>query len=138
MLKKSISYEDYNGVQRTEDFYFNLSKAEIAEMELSVNGGLSTMLQKIVATQNNTELMAIFKKLLLAAIGEKSLDGKRFVKNKEITDAFEQSEAYSELFFELMDANKMADFITSILPKDLAEKTKQFKGQTLEQLNAGK
>jgi len=134
MLKKTISYEDYNGVQRTEDFFFNLSKSEIAEMELGVDGGLSELLKKIIATKNNKELMAQFKKLILTAYGEKSADGKRFIKSPEISEAFSQTEAYSELFFELMDADKASNFVNSILPKQLAaevDKQKMVSGSTV-------
>lgn len=122
MLKKSITYSDYNDVQRTEDFYFNLSRSEIAEMELGVDGGFSELLKKIIATKNTKELMAQFKKLILTAYGEKSADGKRFIKSPELSEEFSQTEAYSELFFELMDADKAANFVNSILPKDLVPK----------------
>lgn len=123
MLKKTISYKDYNDVDRTEDFYFNLSKSEIAEMELGVDGGLSELLKKIIATKNNKELMAQFKKLILTAYGEKSPDGKRFIKSEELSTAFAQTEAYAELFFELMKdgGEKAAEFVNSILPKDMIQ-----------------
>jgi len=121
MLKKTISYTDYNDVERVEDFYFNLSKSEIAEMELGVEGGLSALLQKIIATHNNKELMAQFKRLILKSYGEKSPDGRRFIKSSDLSEAFSQTEAYSALFFELMDAEKAAEFVKGILPKDLAE-----------------
>ena len=101
MLKKTITYVDYNGNERTEDFYFNLSKAEVMEMELSTTGGLAEMIQKIIAAQDSPAIIKIFKELLLKAYGEKSPDGKRFMKTKEITQAFEQTEAYSQLFMEL-------------------------------------
>jgi hypothetical protein len=121
MLKKTISYKDYNDNQIVEDFYFNLSKSEIAEMELEVVGGFSELLKRIIATKNNKELMAQFKKLILKSYGEKSADGKRFVKSSDLSEAFSQTEAYSELFFELMDADKAAAFVNGILPKELQE-----------------
>jgi len=121
MLKKTITYTDYNDIERTEDFYFNLSKSEVAEMELGVEGGLSETLKKIVATHNNKELMAHFKRLILKAYGEKSPDGRRFIKSADLSEAFSQTEAYSALFFELMDGDKAAEFIKGILPKDLAD-----------------
>lgn len=120
MLKKTINYVDYNGVERKEDFYFNLSKAEVAEMELSVDGGLSNMIERIVNSKDNKEIIALFKQIILKAYGEKSPDGKRFVKSKEISEAFSQTEAYSELFVELaLNEEKAANFIKGILPLDL-------------------
>ena len=120
MLKKTINYTDYNGVERKEDFYFNLSKAELTEMELSTAGGLAEMIQKIVDTQDTPKIVKIFKDLVLKAYGEKSLDGKRFIKNDEIREAFSQTEAYSELFMELeREANAAAAFVNGIVPKDL-------------------
>ena len=101
MLKKTITYVDYNGTQRTEDFYFNLSKAEIMEMEMSTTGGLAETIQKIVAAQAAPAIIKIFKDLVLKAYGEKSPDGKRFIKSEEISTAFAQTEAYSQLFMEL-------------------------------------
>lgn len=120
MLKKTVNYVDYNGVERKEDFYFNLSKAEITEMELSVDGGLTQMIKGIIDAKDNKEIMKLFKGIILKAYGEKSADGKRFVKSEEISKAFSETEAYSELFIELlMDEQKAADFIKAILPADL-------------------
>lgn len=125
MLKKTITYTDYNGVERTEDFYFNLSPAEIMEMEMSTSGGYAEMLQRIVAAQDAPTIIKIFKELVLRAHGEKSADGKRFIKNDEIREAFSQTEAYSILFMELAtDANAAAAFVNGIMPANLnAEKT---------------
>lgn len=120
MLKKTITYTDYNDNERTEDFYFNISKAELTEMELSTVGGLTELIEKIVNTQDGPKLVKIFKDLVLNAYGEKSADGKRFVKTEEIRNAFAQTEAYSELFMELAtDANAASAFINGIMPKDL-------------------
>ena len=120
MLKKTVTYTDYNGVERTEDFYFNLSKAEVTEMELSVDGGLAQMLENIVNSKDNTEIVRMFKELVLKAYGEKSPDGRRFIKNKELSDAFSQTEAYSEIFMELaLNEQAAADFVNGILPKSL-------------------
>lgn len=120
MIKKSIKYTDYNGVERVEDFYFNLSKAEVTEMELSIDGGLSAMIQKIVDSNNNKEIIGMFKKIILKAYGEKSEDGRRFIKNEELTEGFAQTEAFSELFVELaLNENKAAEFVKGILPSDL-------------------
>lgn len=118
MLKKSIKYTDYNGNERTEDFYFNLSKAELAEMELSTQGGLAEMINRIVAAQDAPSIIKIFKDLILKSYGEKSIDGKRFIKSAELSDSFAQTEAYSELFMELAtDSKKAADFINGVMPK---------------------
>lgn len=122
MLKKSVTYTDYNGVERTEDFYFNLSKAELMEMELSTTGGLAEMIQKIVAAQDGPAIIKLFKELVLKAYGEKSPDGKRFIKSAEIAEAFSQTEAYSDIFMELAtDADAAAKFVNGILPADMAK-----------------
>lgn len=118
MLKKTVTYTDYNGVERTEDFYFNLTKAELTEMELSTEGGLEAMIRKIVAEKNAPAIIKIFKELVLKAYGEKSPDGRRFIKNDEVRDGFAQTEAYSEIFMELAtDADAAAAFVNGITPK---------------------
>lgn len=120
MLKKTITYTDYNGVERTEDFYFNLSKAEIMEMEMGTAGGFAEMIQKIVAAQDAPTIVKVFKDLVLKAYGEKSADGKRFIKSDEISAAFSQTEAYSTLFMELAtDSDAAAKFVNGIIPSDL-------------------
>ena len=125
MLKKTIKYTDYNGVERTEDFWFNLSKAEIMEMELSTTGGLAELIQKIVKEQDAPAIIKILKDLILKAYGEKSPDGKRFIKSDEIAVAFSQTEAYSNLFMELAtDADVAAKFVNGIIPADAAEAAK--------------
>lgn len=119
MLKKTIAYTDYNGVERKEDFYFNLSKAEILEMEMSTVGGLAEMINKIVTTQDAPAIIKIFKELILKAYGEKSADGKQFIKSKELSNAFSQTEAYSVLFMELAtDADAASKFVNGIVPAD--------------------
>ena len=125
MLKKVISYTDYDGNERKETFYFNLSKAEIAEMELSTSGGLAQMIQKIIDEKDHPKIVRIFKDLILKSYGEKSPDGKRFVKSEEISNAFSQTEAYSELFMELAsNADAASAFINGIVPADVAEAAK--------------
>lgn len=121
MLKKTINYKDYNDVERTEDFYFNLSKAEAMEMELSISGGLTEMIRKIVAAQDTPTIIATFKQIILKAYGEKSADGRRFIKSEELSKAFSETEAYSNLYMELAtDANAAAEFVNGIVPKDAA------------------
>jgi hypothetical protein len=120
MLKKTVTYVDYNGMERTEDFYFNLSKAEVAEMELSVEGGFSKMLEEIVASKDNVRIVNLFKQMVLKAYGEKSQDGRRFVKSEEISQAFAQTEAYSEIFMELaLNTDAAAAFVNGIMPANL-------------------
>jgi hypothetical protein len=123
MIKKTITYNDYNEVERTEDFYFNLTKAEVMEMEMSTSGGLAEMIQRIVQTQDQPAIIKIFKELILKAYGEKSLDGKRFEKkNGELAAAFAETEAFSQLFMELAtDADAAAKFVNGIVPADMAK-----------------
>lgn len=117
MIKKTITYTDYNGVERTEDFYFNFTKAEITEMQLSSAGGLSEMIQKIISSQDVPAIVAVFKDLVLKAYGEKSADGKYFNKSDEIRNNFAHTEAYSELFMSLAsDADAAAEFINGVIP----------------------
>lgn len=117
MLKKTITYTDYNGVERKEDFYFNLTKAEIMEMEMSISGGLTEMINRIVAAQDAPAIVKIFKELVLKAYGIKSPDGKRFIKSDELATEFAQTEAYSQLFMELAtDADAASAFVNGIVP----------------------
>lgn len=122
MLTKTIEYTDYNGVERSEDFSFNFTKAEIMEMEMSIVGGLAELINKIVAAQDAPQLIKLFKDLILKAYGEKSADGKRFVKSDELREAFSQTEAYSILFMELAEnADEASRFINGIIPADLSK-----------------
>jgi hypothetical protein len=123
MLKKTIEYTDYNGVDCKEDFYFNLTNAEIMEMELTTDGGLAETITKIVDAKNVAEIIKIFKKLILKAYGIKSGDGKRFMKSDEISTAFSQTEAYSILFMELStDADAASKFVNGIIPVETSDK----------------
>lgn len=125
MLKKTITYTDYSGNERTEDFYFNLTKAEVMEMEMSTSGGLAQMITKIVAAQDAPAIIDIFKKLILKAYGEKSPDGRRFIKNDELSTSFKQTEAYSQLFMELAtNADEAAKFVNGIVPAEAAQQNK--------------
>lgn len=119
MFKKTIAYTDFDGVERKEDFYFNLTKAELLEMQMSIDGGLKGYLERIVKTQSQPELVKMFKEIIMKAYGEKSPDGKRFMKSDEIRQNFECTEAYSELFMELAtNSDAAAEFINALLPAD--------------------
>ena len=120
MLVKKISYTDYNGEPQTEKFYFNLTKAEILEMEITKNGGYQTYLKRLINSRDQEEIAGIFKKFILKSYGVKSDDGKRFIKSEELSKEFEQTEAYSELYWELvMDPNKAAEFFNGLMPAPL-------------------
>jgi len=122
MLKKTIPYTDYEGVDRVEDFYFNINKAELSEMQLSQPGGFVKMIQKISAEQDGPKIVQLFKDLVLNSYGEKSPDGKRFIKEPERTKAFSQTEAYVNLYMEISnDAKAASAFVKGILPKDLVD-----------------
>lgn len=124
MLKKTIKFVDYNGVEREEDFYFNLTKAEISEMELEIPGGMSEMLKRITAAKDTPSLVKIFKDLILRSYGVKSDDGRRFIKSDELKTEFSQTEAYSNLFMELAtNADAASAFINGIVPSDIAKES---------------
>lgn len=126
MLKKTIIYTDYNGVERTEDFYFNLSKNEVVKMQTSVKGGYDAQLKSIAADLNGAAIMEFFENLIKKAYGEKSEDGRRFMKSEAISQAFMETPAYDVLFEELVTNDKAgADFVNAIFPSELAEKATQ-------------
>ena len=133
MLKKTITYEDFNGEKVSEDFFFHLSKAELVELELSHQGGLSESLQKIIADEDGKSIIAEFKNIILSAYGKRSEDGKRFVKNATVREEFESSEAYSALFMELVtNADAAVEFINGIIPTNLGEEAAKITGADLE------
>ena len=120
MLKKTISYTDYDGNQRTEDFYFNLSKAEITEMELSMEGGMRAYIQRIIAAKSQLELVKLFKDVVLKSYGKKSTDGRLFMKNDTIRAEFEAHPAYSMIYMDLVtDEAKASAFVNGIMPADM-------------------
>ena len=122
MFKKTVTYEDYKGNTRTEDFYFNLNKAELVELELSTKGGLTVMMDRIIAAQDNATLFKIFKDLVSKSYGVLSDDGRKFVKNQEVLDDFMQTEAYSIIFSELAtNAEAAAEFFNNVIPQNLAK-----------------
>lgn len=118
MYKKTLTYTDYNGVEKTEDFYFNLTMAELAEMQNSINGGLDEVLDKITKSKDQVSIVSYFRQLLIKSYGEKTGDG-RFVKNQEVRDRFESTAAYSELFMLFAtDDKEAAAFIDGVIPKN--------------------
>ena len=124
MIKKTITYTDYDGETRTEDFFFNLSKPELMEMDFSATGGMEKMIKKIVDAQDTAKIIEVFKDIILRSYGEKSEDGKRFIKVRDghkLAEEFAQTEAYSELFMELATDDKAAtEFINGVIPQSLA------------------
>lgn len=118
MIKKTITYKNFNDVECTEDYYFHLTEAEIVETEVGTPGGYAAMLMSIVNSKEEYKLIKIFKELILKAYGIKSPDGKRFEKSEEISLAFSQTNAYSVLFMELArNADAAAEFVNGIMPK---------------------
>lgn len=128
MLQKKIKYTDFNDVERTETFYFNLTKTELAEMQNSKNGGLDKFMQRIVDTTDQPELMKLFKQIILKSYGIKSDDGKRFMKSEELSREFEESLAFDELFMSFMEnPDELTAFVQGILPKDISSQIKNQK-----------
>lgn len=126
MLKKKITYTDYDGNTLSEDFFFHLNKAELTMLEMSEVGGLEEKMKRIIKARDGAAIMDVVRDLIKRSYGEKSPDGRRFVKSEAMFEAFEQSEAYSELFMELCtSADAMSDFVKGILPSDLAKATEQ-------------
>jgi len=124
MYKKTITYTDYDDNKRTEDFYFNLNKAEIMEMEMGTSGGMQRMLEKIIAEQDTKRIIDMFKEIIVKAYGEKDSTGKRFLKiddnGRPLYHNFIQTEAYSDLFMELAtDADAATRFVNGIVPQDI-------------------
>jgi hypothetical protein len=127
MLKKTITYTDYNGVEHTEDFFFNITKAELADMQMSEKDGYDVKLKSIIASEDHKSIYETFKYFIHMSYGEKSADGKRFMKKDPVTGtplylAFMETEAYSELVFELVQSDEtMAAFINGIMPKEVSD-----------------
>jgi hypothetical protein len=126
MLKKRIKYEDFNGDEREEDFYFNLNKSELLKWDLSTAGGLETLIKKIIDTKDIAKLLEIFEEIIDKAYGERSADGKQFIKSKELVEAFKQTNAYDNMFMEFMqNPDEYAKFIKAIIPSDIAKELKE-------------
>lgn len=138
MLKKTISYDDFNGLKRKEDFYFNLTEAELTEMELSAEGGLQEQTKRMLASKDGAAIIKFFKDIVLRSYGQKSLDGRNFIKNDEIRADFASTNAYSILFMELAtDADKAAEFVNGIIPNSVdQDKLKEMTSEKMAELTA--
>lgn len=122
MLKRNITYKDFNGEEVTETFYFNLTRTELIELEVSYEGGLQAAIQRIIEENDPKKLIMEFKRIVLLAYGVRSEDGKRFMKSDQIREEFSQTAAYDELFMELAtDDDAAADFVKGIIPSDLVQ-----------------
>lgn len=126
MLKKTVTYIDYDGNERTEDFYFDLSEDELIEMAVSEKGGLDNYIQTIIQTKDQKEIVKTFKELVAKAYGKKTADGRNFYKNSEILEDFVSTRAYTKIFMELaFNSDAAAQFINKVVPPDvLAEVAK--------------
>lgn len=123
MFGRTFSYTDYNGNPRKDTWYFNLTKAELMKMELGAWGGLDALLKRLIREEKPEKIVDMFEKIILGAVGEKSPDGRRFIKNEQIRQDFYQTQAYSDLFFELVtDPEKLTAFLKGAIPEDLAQK----------------
>ena len=126
MLKKTITATDFNGKTYTEDYYFNISKPEVAEMEYSKKGGFAAYLDRIIKAKDDKELADVFKDLILKSYGVKSQDGRRFEKSEQLSLEFSQTDAYSVLYMELAsDSDKASEFIKGIFPSDIVMKSEK-------------
>jgi hypothetical protein len=122
VLKREIKYEDYDGEETSEIAYFNLSKPELIELDVEYGEGFGRVLERVIETKDNKEIIRLFKKIILMAYGKKSDDGKRFIKNDQLREEFSQTAAYSALFMELATDDEVAvKFLTGLLPSDMRE-----------------
>nr|DAV14970.1 MAG TPA: hypothetical protein [Caudoviricetes sp.] len=137
MYKKTITYTDFNGTERTEDFYFHMTQAEILKMEYSQEGGMTNVIQKIIETEETTKLLPLFETVVRMSYGKRSVDGRHFEKKPEYTDQFLASEAYSNMFVEfMMNADEAAKFINNVCKKiDVDENRKSLSSMVSENSN---
>lgn len=136
MLMKAITYEDWNGVKKTKNFYFNMSKYEIAKMHLVEEGGLEAKIKKMVESGNNREIFQYFEDFVISCYGEKSADGEEFIKNDEIREKFVGHPAYDVLMMEFIDGGEkaMSDFINTVIPASMADSVKNADPESLNKL----
>lgn len=124
MLKKTITYENYNGDTVTDDFYFNLTKVECMELEYSfgANNTLSNTITTLVESKDIGALIAAIKKILLMSYGVKTPDGNRFIKNDSVREEFEQSPAFEKIYWDLVtNQDEAASFISGIVPQNVRD-----------------
>lgn len=137
MTYETITYTDFNGVTKTRKFYFHINKAEIIELETMTPGGVANALDEAVKAKDAIKLMKFFKQIIALAYGEKSEDGERFIKSKELSEAFMQTEAYNQLFTKLVtDAAAATKFINNIFPKDIVEAALKEQAKEKKQIEA--
>lgn len=135
MLTKAITYTDYNGNKKTKNFYFNLTKTELAKMELTNKAGMLETIKAMINEDDRQKIIDLFESLVIGAIGEKSADGEYFIKNEQIVENFKNHPAYDVLFMELISSEKaMADFINAIVPTDVADGVKKGSAKSLNDL----
>lgn len=126
MLKKTITYTDYDGMERTEDFWFNLSKTELTKLDAELPGGVLGVLRKIIDKKDRKALVDFIETLILRSYGEKTLDGKRFVKTPDMVEEFMQTPAYDELFMSILsDTDSQTSFINGVIPQSMAKEIEQ-------------
>lgn len=131
MVKKTVTYKDYNDVERTETFYFDFSEAEVMDMQTSKFNGFNEYLQSIINEKDPSKIIKTFKELVLSAYGEKSEDGRSFIKEApdgtKLADRFKQTKAYSDIYMELaLDAKAAAEFVNNVFPPNMAETIKKY------------
>ena len=125
MIKKTVTYKDYNEVERTESFYFHFNEAEILDMEMSVEGGFAERVQRIVDSKDQSSLLKVIKNFVLDAYGVKSENGKRFIKNDEVKAEFVECPAYSMIFMELVTNDELAaEFVNGVVPDSMKDRLK--------------
>lgn len=136
MFQKAITYEDYNGVKKTKNFYFNLTRSEIAKMHLMTEGGLDQMIKKMIESGSNKEIFTYFENFVLSCYGEKSADGEEFIKNDEIREKFRNHPAYDVMFMEFIEGGDkaMSDFINAVVPRDMQDAMKKSDPEALNKL----
>lgn len=130
MIVKRIKYTDYDGNEREEDFRFNLSESELMKMEFDTEGGMEALINKIIDEKDSKKIGELFDKIILMSYGEKSADGKRFVKSPELSKAFSETEAYNVLYMELLtDEKAAAAFVNGLVPTKIANEMQAKQGQ---------
>lgn len=127
MIKKTIEYTDYEGNERKETFYFNLTKTELLELEVSEAGGFTKMIERIQEARDAKTVLEVLKEIVHKSYGVKSPDGKKFVKSDELSTGFEQTEAYDQLMMDMIEnPEKASAFFNGLLPKDLEQQVDKY------------